>query len=272
MFTCKGCGKHRVAKAILVGEILEVICADCAESQVTSFRTSQTITTEPRVDVEEFALEEEEAKYPWLELTPKEQYEEMRRELGLPPEIEIPEPGSDVPTIFKEPEPRPGVPVIEHDPRFYGRNMARLWAFGWDQLGGFMGDELYIEFAEPMLYQMANTPEYVEQLYTPYGGSRLQNTFVGLVTDHIYSDLAERGIVPDIGRGKFGIEPGYEKNEARGEYVYDIVFNQGHPDYLGKAPEYVEEEAPWLVKLLQQVRAWEVENLEPEELRYIWES
>jgi len=271
MFTCNDCGKHKVARAVLTGEILRVVCADCGESQVTSFRAGQTITVEPGVDVEEF-VPEDEAKYPWLELAPKEQYEEMRRELDLPPEVEIPDPGTDVPTIFKEPEPRPGVPVIEHDPKFYGRNMTRLWAFGWDQLGDLMGDELYTEFAEPMLHQIADTPEYVEQLYTPYGGSRLQNEFVGLVKEHIYHDLAERGIAPDVGRGKFGIEPGYEKNEERGEYVYNIVFNEGHPDYLGKPPLYVAEETPWLVKLLQQVRAWEVENLEPEELKYVWES
>lgn len=271
MFTCKDCGQHEVAKATLAGGVLRAVCANCGEDQVTSFRTGQTITVEPGVDVEEF-VPEDAAKYPWLEVTPEEQYQELRRVLDLPPEVEIPEPGPDVPTMFEEPEPRPGVPTIERDPRFYNRNMARLWAFGWDELGGFMGDELYTEFAEPILHQMANTPEYVEQLYTPYGGSQLQSEFLKLVKEHIYYDLGERGIVPDIGRGKFGIEPGYEKNRERGEYVYNIVFNEGHPDYLGEPPLYVADEAPWLVKLLQQVRAWEVENLEPEELKYIWES
>jgi len=273
MFTCRDCGRHRVARAVLEGQVLTVTCADCNKSQVGSFRISQTLTVEPRIDVDVIEpVPEEEAKYPWLELAPREQYEEMRRELALPPEVEIPEPGPDVPIIFREPEPMPGVPIVEHDPKFYNRNMNRLWAYGWDQLGDLMGDELYTEFAEPMLHQMADTPEYVAQLYTPHGGSWLQNDFVRLVKENIYQDLATRGSVPDVGRGQFGIEPGYERNEERGEYVYNIVFNKRHPDYLGESPLYVAEETPWLVKLLQQVRAWEVENLEPEELKYVWES
>jgi len=272
MFTCRDCGHHRVAKATLDGKVLRAICADCGRDQVASFRTSQTITLEPRVDVEEVAPEEEK-EFPWLELAPGEQYEEMRQELELPPEVEIPAPGPHVPTVYKEPEPKPGVPIVEHDPKFYNRNMARVWAYGWEQFGGFMGDELYTEFAYPMLQQMANTPEYVEQLYTPHGGSWLQNDFSNLVREHIYYDLAERGIVPEVGYGRPpSVEPGYERNEERGEYVYNIVFNKKHPDYLGEPPRYKADEAPWLVGLLQRVRAWEVENLEPEELKYVWES
>lgn len=276
MFKCTKCGGVTIKQATFVKGGHRVICASCNTSYIVreaqSVLDTDTLAQEPEalVFVEPEQYEKEEVvKYPWLETAPEEQFAEMRGELGLPPEIEIPLPGPEVPVMFPSEEPTPGVPVYEHDPQFYKNNMNRLWSYGWDQIGHLLDDDLYIEFAQPILTQIANDPDSVEQLFTPHGGSRLQRDFLSAVLGNVYVYLADRGIGPQIGKGLPGsVEFDYQKNPELAGYAYNIMFRKEHPEYLGPMPEYQMDpraprrslEVPYIVELLRKVKEWEEIN------------
>jgi len=276
VFKCDKCGRSAVRRASFIKGGHRVVCAFCNTSQVIrqeqSILDTETLTQEPEalVFVEPEQYEEEEVtKYPWLEVTPEEQYEEMRRELDLPPEVEIPVPGEHVPTVFPEKEPVPGVPVYEHDPKFYEYNMYRLWDYGWETIGNQLGDDFYTELAQPILAQVADDPGAVEKLFTPKGGTYLRSDFRNSIVGNMYTYLRDRGIDLQMGGG----EPGEaEYMEAKfpelSAYAYGIMFRKENPEYLGPmplwkwdptAPEATPRslEIPYLVKLLNKIRAWE---------------
>lgn len=276
MFKCTKCSGVTIKQAAFVKGGHRIVCASCGASYIVregrSVLDTDTLTQEPEalVFVKPDQYEEEDVvKYPWLETTPEEQFEEMRGELGLPPEVEIPPPGPEAPVVFPPGEPTPGVPAYEHDPQFYKYNMNRLWSYGWDQIGHLLDDDLYIEFALPILTQIANDPESVEQLFTPHGGSQLQRDFLSAILGNVYMYLADRGIKPLIGKGQLGnVEFDYQKDPELADYAYNIMFRKEHPEYLGPMPEYKMDpraprrslEAPYIVELLKKVKGWEEER------------
>jgi len=277
MFKCKKCGYCIVKRASVVDGGHQAVCAFCNEVNVikadVSILDTETLAQEPEALVfmepsHEIEEQEDEAivKFPWLETTPEEQFEEMRRELKLPPEVEIPPPGLHAPTVFPERELGVGEFPKEHEEHFYRSNMGRLWMHAWEQMGEILDDEAFEGFAYPVLTQFADTPELVEELFTPRGGSRLQGQFLNAVKEHMYQYLLDRGIDLTIGGGKPGeVEMEYRKFPELTDYVYNIMFQKGHPDYLGSMPEFKMDllsprkslEIPYVAELVMKVRAWE---------------
>jgi len=177
---------------------------------------------------------------------------ELREELGTAPEVEIPEPEIIVPG---------------GESRLYRSNVGQLWQSGWEQLGQFMGDELYENFAYPILLQMVAVPENVEKLYTPYGGG-LAREFLSNVKDNIFYDLAQRGIEPIIG-GKgaipnFELELSLHTNPERLRWVEDLIFHGPtdleDPSYIGPSPGFRKDENPWLGRFVKVLADWETEH------------
>lgn len=278
MFKCIECGRGVVRRASFTKEGHRATCAYCNAVNVIqegqSVLDTDTLVQEPEALTfmePAYEVEEPVVKYPWLETTPEEQLEEMRAELNIPPDVEIPEPGPHAPTVFPEEEPRPGVAPLEHGYKFYRNNMGRLWWHGWDQMGDLLGEELYEEFAYPILTQFADTPDVVSELFTPYGGSRMQGQFLDAVKEHIHQYLVDRGIDVTIGGGKPGaVEYAQQKFPELTDYAYNIMFRKDHPDYLGPMPEHKMDpraprqslEIPYMVELLKKVKEQEAISIE----------
>lgn len=275
MFKCTSCGGSIVKKASVIDGGHQAICASCNAVNVIkadeTILDTETLAQEPEalVFMEPEREKEEVVRYPWLETTPVEQFEEMREELNIPPEVEIPPPGPHAPTVFPERELEVGEYPKEHEERFYRNNMGRIWWHAWNQMGDVLGDEMFEEFAYPILTQFADTPVLVEELFTPQGGSRLQGQFLNAVTGNMYQYLSDRGIDVTIGGGKPGeLETAYLKFPELSDYAYDIMFRQEHPDYLGPMPEHKMDprsprtslEIPYIANLVMQIRQWEEEN------------
>lgn len=273
MFRCLHCGDDHATKLSSNGRTWVIVCAACKKENILVL--GEDLDTELAVDDigleteeldSEIALEELEepsAEFPWLTFSPEESFEEKRKIYEIAPEVDVPGPGPDMPTLFPE-------SGLERSPKFYERNMHRLWQYGWSQIGKYMGDELYEELARPILTQLANVPETVESLYTVYGGSQLQGEFLRDIKNNIYAYLYEQGVVPDVGHGEFGIWTGEERNPERAKYVEEIVYDKNSSDYLGAPPRYVDRENRWLVNLLKRIRVWNEENLAPGEPKYVW--
>jgi len=147
--------------------------------------------------------------------------------------------------------------------------MGRLWGEAWEQLGDILGDEVFAEFAYPILTQFADTPEYVVDLFTPKGGSRLQGQYVRAVNANLNQYLLARGIDIMIGGGRPGeLETAYLKFPELSDYAEDIMFREEHPDYIGEIPRHKMDpvlkskhlELPYLAKVVMKIRQWEEEN------------
>jgi len=277
MFECGKCRGRIIKRASVVDGGHQVVCASCDAVNVikagVSVLDTETLAQEPEALVfmePPYEIEEQEGedivKFPWLETIPEEQLEEMRKELDFPPEVEIPLPGLHAPTVFPERELGVGELPKEHEERFYRGNMGRLWGHAWEQMGDILDDEAFEEFAYPILTQFADTPELVEELFTPRGGSRLQGQFLNAVKEHMYQYLLDRGIDLTIGGGKPGeVEMEYLKFPELADYVYNIMFQRGHSDYLGPIPEFKMDlrrpgkslEIPYVAELVMKVREWE---------------
>lgn len=278
MFKCTSCGGSIVKRVSVTSRRRRVVCAFCNTVNIIikvaeSVLDTDTLAQEPEaLTFMEPVYEEEEeevVRYPWLETPPEEQFEEMRRELNIPPDVEIPPPGPHAPTVFPERELGIGEYPKEHDESFYRVNMGRLWGEAWEQLGDILGDEVFEEFAYPMLTQFADTPEYVDDLFTPKGGSRLRGQFINAVKENLNQYLLDRGIDITIGGGQPGeLETAYLKFPELSDYAEDIIFRADHPDYIGKIPEHKMDpivkkkhlELPYLAKVVTKVKQWEEEN------------
>lgn len=280
MFKCTECGGGIVKRASVIDGGHQAICASCnavnvikadesiLDTETISQEPEALVFMEPRYEVEE-QEEEEVVKFPWLKTTPEEQFQEMRKEIDLPPEVELPSPGLHAPTVFPERELKPGEYPKEHDERFYRTNMSRLWGETWKQLGDILGDEAFEEFAYPILTQFADTPEFVDDLFTPKGGSRLQGQFIQAVKANLNQYLLDRGIDVMIGGGKPGeLETKYLEFPELSTYAYDIMFQPEHPDFIGEIPRHKMHpiikkkhlELPYLARIVMQVKQWEEEN------------
>lgn len=272
MFKCVHCGGSRVKRASVTAIGHKAVCASCKTVNVIeasdSVLDTDTLTQKPEalVFVEPEYEEEEVVKFPWLETTPEEQFEEMREELNIPPEVEIPPPGPGVATMFPERELEVGEYPQQHEEHFYRNNMSRLWWNAWNQMGDVLGDETFDEFAYPILMQFADTPELVKDLFTPHGGSRLQGQFLNAVKENMYQYLLDRGVDITIGGGRPGeVVLEYLKAPELTDHVYDITFQSDHPDYLGPIPEHKMDprnprkslEIPYIANLVMKVREWE---------------
>jgi hypothetical protein len=253
MFKCFFCGGQRVDDLVATVKFVRVICANCGREQQTQIRVAATeseVGTEVEVEEAE-PMEEEELS--WLGDEPS------LEERGYPPELGPVEPAYSV----------------GGSPQLFRSNLSRLWWNGWEQLGQYLGSELYDELARPIIEQMVDTPEYVEKLYRPHGGTYLTREFVDTLRSQVSFELEQRGLAPQVRGGKFRFPRRYveegkvvlEMEPELGDWVYGEFIPQFEskyrhlPQYRAVAPKEVEEKGPGLDvfvgELLRGVVDWE---------------